>query len=283
MPSLPDMTTPNLDALAGQALAQGGHAQAPAPDAGQPQFVEFLQRMGDNCLILGHRVSEWCGHSPALEEDIALANQALDLIGQCQLWLGLAGEAEGRGRDADALAYLRDAGAFRNLLLVELPNGDFGVTLMRQFLFDAFHIEMLRALKTSADPRVAEIAAKAEKEVAYHLERSADLVIRLGDGTDESHRRMQAALAKLWPYTGEMFLDDAVDQAMADAGVAPLPSTLKAAWDRTVASVLDEATLALPADGWHHKGGKNGIHTEHLGYILAQMQFLQRAYPGAKW
>ncbi|MGN7868450.1 1,2-phenylacetyl-CoA epoxidase subunit PaaC [Paracoccus sp. 22332] len=283
MPSLPDMTTPNLDALAGQALAQGGHAQAPAPDAGQPQFVEFLQRMGDNCLILGHRVSEWCGHSPALEEDIALANQALDLIGQCQLWLGLAGEVEGRGRDADALAYLRDAGAFRNLLLVELPNGDFGVTLMRQFLFDAFHIEMLRALKTSADPRVAEIAAKAEKEVAYHLERSADLVIRLGDGTDESHRRMQAALAKLWPYTGEMFLDDAVDQAMADAGVAPLPSALKAAWDRTVASVLDEGTLALPADGWHHKGGKNGIHTEHLGYILAQMQFLQRAYPGAKW
>lgn len=283
MPSLPDMTTPNLTALAGQALAESGHVTVPAPDAGQEQFSEWLQRLGDNCLILGHRVSEWCGHAPALEEDIALANQALDLIGQCQLWLGLAAEVEGRGRDADALAYLRDAGAFRNLLLVELPNGDFGVTLMRQFLFDAFHIELLRMLKTSSDSRVADIAAKAEKEVAYHLERSADLVIRLGDGTDESRARMQAALTRLWGYTGEMFVDDAVDHAMADAGIAPLPSSLQAAWDKTVAAVLDEATLAAPTGAWQHKGGKKGIHTEHLGYILAEMQFLQRAYPGAKW
>ena len=283
MPSLPDMTTPNLTALAGQALAESGHVTVPAPDAGQEQFSEWLQRLGDNCLILGHRVSEWCGHAPVLEEDIALANQALDLIGQCQLWLGLAGEVEGRGRDADALAYLRDAGAFRNLLLVELPNGNFGVTLMRQFLFDAFHIELLRALKTSSDSRVADIAAKAEKEVAYHLERSADLVIRLGDGTDESRARMQAALTRLWGYTGEMFVDDAVDQAMADAGIAPLPSSLQAAWDKTVAAVLDEATLAAPTGAWQHKGGKKGIHTEHLGYILAEMQFLQRAYPDATW
>ena len=287
MPSLPDMTTPNLTALAGQALADSGHVAVPAPDAGQEQFSEWLQRMGDNALILGHRVSEWCGHAPALEEDIALANQALDLIGQCQLWLGLAAEVEGKGRDADALAYLRDAGAFRNLLLVELPNGDFGVTLMRQFLFDAFHIELLRALKASADSRVADIAAKAEKEVAYHLERSADLVIRLGDGSEESRARMQAALTKLWSYTGEMFVDDAVDGAMSDAGIAPLPSSLKPAWDRTVAAVLDEATLAAPAEAWQHgvktPGGKKGVHTEHLGYILAEMQFLQRAYPGARW
>lgn len=283
MPSLPDMTTPNLASLAGKALADSDHVRVPAPDAGQDVLVEWLQRMGDNCLILGHRVSEWCGHSPALEEDIALANQALDLIGQCQLWLGLAAEVEGEGRDADALAYLRDAGAFRNLLMLELPNGDFGMTLMRQFLFDAFHIELLRALKISSDSRVADIAAKAEKEVAYHLERSADLVIRLGDGTGESHDRMQAALKRLWPYTGEMFLDDEVDQAMADAGIAPLPSSLKDAWERTVAAVLDEATLARPAEGWHHKGGRKGVHTEHLGYILAEMQFLQRAYPGARW
>ena len=283
MPSLPDMTTPNLTALAGQALADSGHVAVPAPDAGQDTMVEWLQRMGDNCLILGHRVSEWCGHAPVLEEDIALANQALDLLGQCQLWLGLAGEVEGRGRNADALAYLRDAGAFRNLLMLELPNGDFGVTLMRQFLFDAFHIELLRALKASSDSRVADIAAKAEKEVAYHLERSADLVIRLGDGTDESRARMQAALTRLWGYTGEMFVDDAVDQAMADAGIAPLPSSLQAAWDKTVAAVLDEATLTAPTGAWQHKGGKKGIHTEHLGYILAEMQFLQRAYPGAKW
>ncbi|MCZ0960715.1 1,2-phenylacetyl-CoA epoxidase subunit PaaC [Paracoccus benzoatiresistens] len=288
MPSLPDMTTPNLSELAGKALAESGHVTVPAPDAGQEQFSEWLQRMGDNALILGHRASEWCGHAPALEEDIALANQALDLIGQCQLWLGLAAEVEAKGGDADRLAYLRDAGAFRNLLLVELPNGDFGMTLMRQFLFDAFHHTLLLALKTSSDSRVADIAAKAEKEVAYHLERSADLVIRLGDGTAESHNRMQAALTKLWSYTGEMFADDAVDQAMADAGIAPLPSTLKAAWEKTVTAVLDEATLVPPASAWQHGitgsgGGKKGVHTEHLGYILAEMQFLQRAYPGARW
>ncbi len=251
-------------------------------------YSEWLQRVGDNALILGHRVSEWCGHAPALEEDIALANQALDLIGQCQLWLGLAGEVEGKGRTADNLAYLRDAGAFRNLLLVERPNVDFGQTLMRQFLFDAFHFELLNALKTSTDPRVAEIAAKAEKEVAYHLERSADLVIRLGDGSDESHGRMQKSLNALFGYTGEMFADDAVDRAMHDAGIAPLPSSLKPAWERTVSEVLAEATLTHPGEVWQHGvsgagGGKRGIHSEYLGYILAEMQFLQRAYPGATW
>lgn len=251
-------------------------------------FSEWLRRVGDNALILGHRVSEWCGHAPALEEDIALANQALDLIGQCQLWLGLAGEVEGKGRTADNLAFLRDAGAFRNLLLVERPNVDFGHTLMRQFLFDAFHFALLGALKGSADPRVAEIAAKAEKEVAYHLERSADLVIRLGDGTAESQARMQKALEALLPYTGEMFADDATDRAMAQAGIAPLPSSLRAAWDRTVADVLSEARLSHPGQVWQHGvtgagGGRNGVHSEYLGYILAEMQFLQRAYPGAVW
>jgi ring-1,2-phenylacetyl-CoA epoxidase subunit PaaC len=246
-------------------------------------FVDWLQRVGDNVLILGHRVSEWCGHGPALEEDIALANQALDLIGQCQLWLGLAAEVEGQGRNADAMAYLRDAGAFRNVLLVERPNVDFAQTLMRQFLFDAWHIELMRALKASADPRVAEIAAKAEKEVAYHLERSADLVIRLGDGTAESHDRMQKALDLLFPYTGELFAEDAVDQALAEAGIAPLPGRLKADWDATLRAVLTEATLVHPGETYQHKGGKRGVHTEYLGFILAEMQFLQRAYPGATW
>ncbi|PLL10537.1 phenylacetate-CoA oxygenase subunit PaaI [Tabrizicola sp. TH137] len=246
-------------------------------------FVDWLCRMGDNCLVLGHRVSEWCGHSPVLEEDIALANTALDLIGQTQLWLGLAGEVEGKGRTADNLAYLRDAAQFRNVLLVERPNGDFGQTLMRQFLFDAWHMEMLRALQASSDKRVAEIAAKAAKEVAYHLERSADLVIRLGDGTEESRARMQKALNLLWPYTGELFLGDAVDQAMVEAGIAPAPESLKAAWDRTVAEVLAEATLVKPEGTFQHKGGKQGRHTEALGFILADMQFLQRAYPGGTW
>lgn len=249
----------------------------------QAAFFEWLCRVGDNCLILGHRVSEWCGHSPVLEEDIALANQALDLIGQTQFWLGLAAEVEGKGRSADQLAYLRDAAAFRNVLLVERPNGDFGHTLMRQFLFDAWHIELLRALEKSSDARVAEIAAKAVKEVAYHLERSADLVIRLGDGTEESRARMQKALDTLYPYTGELFMADASDEAVVAAGIAPAPASLKAAWDATVSQVLAEGTLTHPGETYQHKGGRKGVHSEHLGFILAEMQFLQRAYPGATW
>jgi ring-1,2-phenylacetyl-CoA epoxidase subunit PaaC len=246
-------------------------------------LVELATRMGDNALILGHRNSEWCGHSPALEEDIALANMALDLIGQTQLWLGLAAEAEGRGRTPDDLAYLRDARAFRNMLLVEQPNGDFGQTLMRQFLFDAWHLPMLKALEKSTDRRVAEIAEKAAKEVAYHLERSTDLVIRLGDGTEESHARMQAALDLLWPYVGELFLADASDAELAEAGVAPSPETLRPAWDAHVDATLAAATLRRPEGGFVQKGGKQGVHSEHLGFILAEMQFLQRAYPGASW
>jgi ring-1,2-phenylacetyl-CoA epoxidase subunit PaaC len=246
-------------------------------------LFEFLLRMGDNTLILGHRVSEWCGHAPALEEDIALANTALDLIGQTQLWLGLAGEVEGLGRTADQLAYLRDAAEFRNALIVERPNGDYGATLMRQFLFDAWHGEQLNALTGSSDPRVAEIAAKALKEASYHRERSGDLVVRLGDGTAESRRRMQAALDDLWPYAGELFVDDATDRALAEAGVAPAPSSLRPRWDAVVLPLLGRATLEPPASGFAHKGGRRGVHTEHLGYILAEMQFLQRAYPNSVW
>ncbi|ACP26374.1 phenylacetic acid degradation protein PaaI [Sinorhizobium fredii NGR234] len=246
-------------------------------------LFEFLLRTGDNALILAHRLSEWCGHAPALEEDIALANTALDLIGQTQLWLGLAGEVEGGGRSADDLAYLRDAREFRNLLLTERPNGDYGKTMMRQFLFDAWHYVILNALRASSDVRIAEIAEKASKEVSYHLERSRDLVIRLGDGTAESHARMQEALDDLWPYTGEMFVGETSDEALAAAGVAPEPQSLKAEWDALVAEALSVATLKRPADGHMHKGGKRGIHTEQLGYILAELQFLQRAYPGATW
>jgi len=284
MPSLPDMTTPNVADLAREAAqTASAHPAVPQPDAGQEAFSEMLLRLGDSTLILGHRISEWCGHSPALEEDIALANVALDLIGQTQLWLSLAGEVEGKGRSADDLAYLRDAWDFRNLLICERPNGDFGHTLMRQFLFDAWHHELLKALAASSDPRVAEIAAKAGKEVAYHLERSSDLVVRLGDGTEESHRRMQEALDDLWSYAGEMFIGDAKDAEVAARGIAPDPSTLRAAWDQTLQHVLTEATLQIPEGSFAHKGGKQGIHTEHLGYILSEMQFLQRAYPGASW
>jgi len=279
MPSLPDMMTPDAAALAREAGQGGRHAQAAAEGA----LFELLLRFGDDALILGHRVSEWCGHAPTLEEDIALANVALDLIGQSALWLGLAGEVEGAGRDADRLAFRRDAWAFRNLLLVEQPNRDFGHTLMRQFLFDAWHRERLEALTGSAEPRVAEIAAKAAKEAAYHLERSADLVIGLGDGTPESHTRMQAALDRLWPYAGEAFLPDAVDAALAGAGIAPDPATQEAHWRDLTGEVLAEATLQIPEGRFRHRGGRQGVHSEHLGYLLAEMQFLQRAYPDASW
>ncbi len=247
-------------------------------------LFEFLCRMGDNTLVLGHRISEWCGRAPVLEEDIALANTALDLIGQTQMWLGLAAEVEAKGRTADDLAMLRDAWDFRNLLLVEQPNGDFGQTMMRQFLFDAWHVAMLRRLCDSADPRVAEIAAKAVKEVSYHVERAADTVIGLGDGTSESHDRMQAALNLLWPYVGEMFVADKIDAAMAEAGIAPDPAGLRAAYDQHVGRVMSEATLRIPEGSFAHKGGKSGFrHSEHLGHMLTQMQWLQRAYPGATW
>ncbi len=245
--------------------------------------LDYLLRLGDNALILSHRLSEWCGHGPALEEDLALTNTALDLLGQARLWLTYAGEVEGRGRDEDALAYGRDAHQFRNLLLVEQPNGHYGNTVMRQFLFDAWHHLLLGALSRSADARVAEIAQKSAKEVRYHLERSSHLVRALGDGTAESHTRMQAALDLLWPYAQEWFMDDAVDQACAEQGTAPLASSLQAPWLALVSEVLSAATLTMPTLEGHQKGGKRGVHTEHLGYMLADMQFLQRTYPGAQW
>ena len=246
-------------------------------------MFEFLLRMGDNTLVLGHRVSEWCGHSPVLEEDIALANIALDMIGQTRLWLGLAGEVEGQGRDADALAFRRDAWDFRNLLIVERPNRNFGHTLMRQFLFDLWHHERLADLCLSRDDRVAGIAAKCVKEADYHLERSKDLIIRLGDGSAESHARMQGALDALWPYVGEMFSDDALDEEMAEQGIAPLPSSQRARFDTALSETLAKATLTRPESDFAQKGGRTGTHTEDLGHMLATMQFLQRAYPDARW
>ncbi len=248
----------------------------------EPLF-EYLLRLGDNCLILGHRVSEWCGHGPILEEDLALANVALDLLGQAKLWLSLAGEVEGSGRDADKLAFLRDARAFRNLLLLEQKNGDFAVTLTRQFFFDAWHYLLLRGLQGSPDGRIAEIADKSVKEVAYHLERSRDWMVRLGDGTEESHRRVQKAVDTLWSYTGEMFEADGVDAALVQSGIAVAPASLHAPWLDQVGATLARATLQQPELGWMQRGGKRGLHSEHLGYLLAEMQFLQRAYPGVTW
>lgn len=246
-------------------------------------LFNFVLHMGDNCLVLGQRVAEWCGHAPILEEDIAMANIGLDLIGQTKLWLNLAGEMEGKGRSADDLAYLRTDRAFRNCLLVEQPNGDYGKTLMRQFLFDAWHHPMLVALMGSADHRVAAVAEKAVKEVSYHLERSTDLVIRLGDGSEESHGRMQAALEELWRFTAELVTPDVVDEALATAKVAPDLAQIADSYERYISQVFTEAMLTPPADTFMQYGGKQGVHTEGFGYLLAEMQVLQRTYPGASW
>ena len=245
---------------------------------------DYLLRLGDNALVLSQRLCEWVGKGPALEEDMALANTALDLIGQARLWLAYAGEVEGLGRSEDQLAYLRDAHQFRNLLIVERPNGDYADTLMRQYLFDSWHLLLLGQLTRSADERIAAIAEKAVKEVTYHLRRSADLVLRLGDGTAESHRRMQAALDELWMYTGEMFEVDGVDDVLAAQGVAGGVNALRGPWLEQVGRTLAAATLTMPApEAWMQKGGKQGRHSEHMGYLLAEMQFLQRAYPGQQW
>jgi ring-1,2-phenylacetyl-CoA epoxidase subunit PaaC len=245
---------------------------------------EYLLRQGDNALILSQQLSQLCGKGPALEEDMALTNVALDLLGQTRMWLTYAGELEGHGRDEDRLAYLRDSREFRNVLLVEQPNGDYAQTMVRQFFFDTWHYFLMRELLSSTDKRIAEIAEKSLKEVTYHLRRSGDLVVRLGDGTDISHAKMQAAVDELWTYAGEMFIYDEVDHAMVEQGIAPAAEGLRAAFLQHVAEVVLEATLAMPSpDAYMQRGGKQGRHTERLGYVLAEMQSLQRAYPGAEW
>ncbi|HEU5437030.1 MAG TPA: 1,2-phenylacetyl-CoA epoxidase subunit PaaC [Telluria sp.] len=248
------------------------------------QKLDYLLRQGDNALILSQQLSKLCGKGPALEEDMALTNVALDLLGQTRMWYGYAAELEGRGRSEDDLAFLRDANQMRCSLMVEQPNGNYADTMVRQFLFDTWHYFYMQAQLNSSDPRIVEIAAKSIKEVTYHLRRSGDLIVRMGDGTAESHAKTQAAVNRLWPYWGELFNYDAVDQAMVAEGVAPAADALRAEFLEHVAEIFAEATLTMPpADAWSHSGGKKGVHSEHLGFILAEMQFLQRAYPGAEW
>ncbi len=248
----------------------------------QASFPYVLQ-LGDNVLILSHRLSEWCGHGPVLEQDIALTNIALDLLGQARLLLSYAGEIEGKGRSEDDLAYFRDAHQFRNVLLVEQPNRDWAHTIVRQFFFDAYHYYHYQALLHSADERLSAIAQKAVKEVTYHLRYSSEWTIRLGDGTEESHRRMQAAVDELWMFTGELTTPNEVEKQAAATGVGPDLAEIRSLWEAKVGDVLREATLQVPSNRWMQSGGKDGRHTEHLGYILAEMQFLQRAYPGLTW
>ena len=244
-------------------------------------LLALALRRADDALVLGHRLSEWTGHAPMLEEELALGNLALDLIGQARALYALAAELEGAGRDEDALAYLRTEREYSNLLLLELPKGDFAVTIARQFLYASFADRWWRASMASTDPRLAAIAAKAEKETAYHVRHSAEWLIRLGDGTPESHARAQAALDRLWPYTGEMFEPE--DPDLIAAGMCADPAALRAGWNQDVNTVLKDATLARPRDGWMQSGGRIGRHSEHLGHMLAEMQHLQRSYPGAKW
>jgi ring-1,2-phenylacetyl-CoA epoxidase subunit PaaC len=243
----------------------------------------YAVHLGDTSLILAQRLGEWVGHAPALEEDLALANIALDLLGQARHLLSFAGEIEGKGRSEDDLAFLRDPSDFTNLTLVEQPNVDFGHTIVRQFLIDAWQLELFERLQASSEKRFAELAEKALKETRYHYRFSAGWMVRLGDGTEESHKRVQTALDGLWKFTTELFASGAVEEQAAAAGIAPDPATLRDAWLANVEQVLKEATLKKPADVAYRWLGKRKQHTEHLSHLLAEMQFMQRTYRGAQW
>ena len=246
-------------------------------------LFESLLRLGDDRLVLGHRTSEWCGHGPILEEDIALANIALDLLGHATMFLRLAGQVEGEGRDEDALAYWRDERGFRNAQMLELPKGDFAFTLMRLFLYSAYSHFLLERLSSSSSTELAAIAAKAAKETRYHVRHSAEWVARLGDGTEESHNRAQAALDELWPWTGEFFQADDVDRELAASGVGVDPALLREPWEKLVREQVARATLKIAEGPMRMTGGRKGRHTEHLGHMLAEMQIVARSHPGAKW
>lgn len=246
-------------------------------------IAQYAVRLGDDALVVGHRISEWTSKAPFLEEDLALTNVALDFVGRARMFYQYAAELMGEGVTEDSLAYTRDVREFTNLLICELPRGDFAFTICRQFLYDAFVLPFLRALKGSSDQRLAGIAAKAEKESSYHLRRSREWVLRLGDGTDESHQRMQKALDELWGYTHELFEVDELEQALVDAGVAVDVRQLRDDWLTTVSATLEQATLSVPESSWSIRGGRTGFHTESLGYLLAELQFMQRSYPGLEW
>lgn len=246
-------------------------------------LFEYVLRLGDDSLILGQRLSEWCGHGPILEEDIATTNIALDLIGQATTLLEYAAHLEGNKRSADELAFLRIDREYKNLLLVEQENGDFGKTIMRQFLFDAYRKLLFEKLLSSSDEHLAAIAEKSLKETKYHLKHSSEWVIRLGDGTEESHERVQDSLNELWRYTGELFFEDEVDTELKGSGVIPDVSDIQDKWNELVMNVLAEATLTIPNDNWQFDGGRVGKHSEHLGYLLSVMQYMQRAYPNMEW
>ena len=245
--------------------------------------IEYTLRLGDDALLLGHRVSEWTSHAPFLEEELGLANVALDFIGRARLFYAYAAALAGQGRTEDDYAYRRDEHEFKNLLLMELPRGDFAFTIVRQFLVDSFHMQFLPALAESGDETLAAIGAKTLKESTYHLRRSREWMLRLGDGTEESHYRTQRALDELWAYTDELFAMDPLEQRLSARGIAVERASLAARWTTEVESVLAQATLTRPLSTWSVNGGRAGIHTEHLGHLLTELQCVQRRYPGAQW
>jgi ring-1,2-phenylacetyl-CoA epoxidase subunit PaaC len=246
-------------------------------------LVLYVLRRADDALVLGHRLSEWCGHAPMLEEDMALANMGLDLLGQARELFSYAARVEGRDNDEDKFAYLRDVRQYRNLLLLEQPNGDFARTMVRQFFYSVVADLYWRAMIKSSDATLAAIAAKSEKESAYHVRHSSEWMVRLGDGTAESHARAQTGIDDLWAFTGEMFEVDDSERGLIDAGIAVDPAGLRPQWLKTVSDVVGEATLALPKSGWMQQGGRSGRHSEHLGHLLSELQSMQRTFPGATW
>jgi len=255
----------------------------PSIHVSETPLVLYTLRRADDALILGHRLSEWCGHAPMLEEDMALANMGLDLLGQARELYSYAAQLEGKGNDEDKFAYLRDVRQYRNLLLLEQLNGDFARTMVRQFFHAVFADLYWRAMMKSGDATLAAIAAKSEKESAYHVRHSSEWIVRLGDGTDESHGRAQTAIDDLWAFTGEMFEVDDGERALIEAGIAVDPETLRPQWLKTISEIVSEATLSLPKSGWMQQGGRSGRHSEHLGHLLSELQSMQRTFPGGTW
>ena len=249
----------------------------------QRVLLAYVSRLGDNAMILGQRMVELVAAYPELEEELANANFALDFIGQARMFYTYAGEVEGKDRGEDDFAFLREENEFRNLLLLEQPNGHFGDSITKLVLFESFYLLQLQALMQCSEQRVVEIATRAEKEIRYHLRHNTQWFIRLGDGTEDSHARVQASLDSLWRYTGEMFAADDVDRGFAESFEGPDLEHIRQQWDANVTAIIAEATLTRPDDGWMASGGKQGRHSEHLGYMIAEMQYLQRAYPGANW
>ncbi len=244
---------------------------------------EYLLRLGDSSLIIGHRLSEWCGHGPVLEEDIALTNIALDFVGNATAILTYAAMTEGKGRTEDDLAFMRGEREFRNLLITEQPNGDYAFTIARQFIYDTYTFFLYQELMKSKDETIAALAAKSHKEITYHLRHRSEWMLRLGDGTTESHHRLQTALNELWMFTSDMFDMDEVDTLLIKEGIAPDLNKVKTDWENRVTEVITQATLTVPNTPFKQKGSREGKHSEHLGFLLAEMQYVHRAFPGAKW